>query len=40
MGGDPAPSTGALIFDGVEFTFCSLDCAHRFAAPRVQYAAS
>jgi adenylate cyclase len=32
MAVDPARSAGTLVHGGVEYTFCSLDCARRFAA--------
>lgn len=35
---DPARCAGQLIHDGIEYHFCSLACAHRFAASPDSYA--
>ena len=40
MAVDPARSAGRLVYDGAEYTFCSLDCAQRFAAGPERYASS
>ncbi|MGI9020897.1 MAG: adenylate/guanylate cyclase domain-containing protein [Solirubrobacterales bacterium] len=38
MAVDPARQAGLLIHDGVEYRFCSLDCAQRFAAEPERFA--
>jgi adenylate cyclase len=40
MAVDPAHAAGRLMFAGAEYYFCSLDCAHRFAAQPERYAGS
>jgi len=38
MAVDPARASGTLVYEGAEYTFCSLDCAGRFAAAPDRYA--
>jgi YHS domain-containing protein len=39
MAVDPGQAVGSLSFEGVEYHFCSLECAHAFAAAPHDYAA-
>ena len=32
MAVDPEHAAGSLVYGGIEYRFCSLDCAHQFAA--------
>ena len=40
MAVDPDHSAGALVYDGVEFHFCSLECANSFSGDPVRYASA
>jgi YHS domain-containing protein len=37
MAVDPEHAAGALVHEGVEYHFCSLDCARQFAAAPQRY---
>jgi YHS domain-containing protein len=40
MAVDPDHAAGRLVYEDVEYHFCSLDCAGRFAASPMRYASA
>jgi YHS domain-containing protein len=40
MAVDPAHAAGTLVHGGIEYRFCSLDCARKFAAAPDRYASA